>query len=188
MAANEAVAGTAHAPVVHGALAQFKDPADLMHAAEKMRDAGFKKWDTHSPFPIHGMDGAMGEKRSKLPWVVAFFAFVGFAGALTLQWWTSAEAYPLVLSGKPLFSHVAFFPITFAFAVLFSVLSTVIGLTFFIKQAYHHPVFFSDNFDRASDDGFFISVEAKDPQFDAQKTQDFLRSIGGTNIELLEEK
>jgi Alternative complex III, ActD subunit len=187
MSATSAVQSAA-TPVVHGAIAQFTDPADLLHAAEKVRDAGFKEWDAHSPFPIHGMDDAMGEKRSKLPWVVATFALIGFVGAITLQWWTSAEAYPLILSGKPLFSHVAFFPITFAFAVLFAVLSTVVGLVIFMKQAFHHPVFYADLHEKASDDGFLISVLASDSKFDTQTTVDFLRSIGGQNIELLEEK
>ncbi len=175
-------------PVVHGAIAAFKDPADLLHAAEKVRDAGYKDWDTHSPFPIHGMDDAMGEKRSNLPWVVALFALVGFSSGLGLQAWASIDAYPLILSGKPLFSHVAFFPITFAFAVLCAVLSTVIGLIFFVKQSFHHPVFFSDLHEKASDDGFLISVMATDKKFDAEQTVAFLNEIGGQDIELLEEK
>ena len=179
---------TSTTPVIHGALAQFKDPAELVHVAETIRDAGYKKWDTHSPFPIHGMDRAMGVARSKLPWFVAVFAVLGFAGALYLQYWTSVEAYPLVLSGKPLFSHMAFFPITFGITVLFSVLATIIGLTLFIRQSFHHPVFYSDGIHKASDDGFFVSIMANDPKWDQAGTVDYLKSLGGTNIELLEEK
>lgn len=176
------------ASIIHGAIAEFKDPADLLHAAEKVRDAGFREFDCHSPFPIHGMDGAMGESRSKLPWFVAVFAVLGFAGALWLQWWTSAVDYPLVLSAKPYFSHMAFFPITFGITVLFSVLATIAGLTIFIRQSFHHPVFYSEGIHKASDDGFYVSILAKDAKWNESETVEFLRSIGGTNIELLEEK
>ena len=98
-------ATTQQAPVVHGALARFADPAALMAAAEKVRDAGYTRFDCHSPFPIHGMDRAMGLKRSSLGWIVGFLALVGGLGGLGLQWWTSTIAYPLVISGKPFASY-----------------------------------------------------------------------------------
>ncbi|MBS1261479.1 MAG: hypothetical protein MAG453_00804 [Calditrichaeota bacterium] len=173
---------------VHGALARFSGPGELLRAAEEVRDAGYREFDCHSPFPIHGMDAAMGEKRSRLSWFVAACALFGFAGAVALQTWTSVDALPVVVAGKPFFSHVAFFPITFALTVLCSVVGAVVGLTFFIRQQYTHPVFHSDSFSASgSDDGFFISVLAVDGMFDREATAAFLREIGGTNVELLEE-
>src|SRR5687768_110553 len=105
---------------VFGLLAEFPDTAALLHAAEKLRDAGYKKFDCHSPFPIHGMDKAMGLKQSPLGWIVLVCGATGLISALGLQWWASAVAYPLIISGKPLFSHQAFVPITFEVTVLLS--------------------------------------------------------------------
>ena len=172
---------------VHGALAEFEGPQALLDAASKMKQAGYKVWDTHSPFPIHGMDDAMGEGRSPLGWFVSAAAFAGFALALYFQYWTSAVNYPIIIAGKTYFSYMAFFPITFAVTVLFSVLTTVGGMVALVRHAFYHPVFFSNNFAKASDDGFFVSVLANDPKFDAKATSEFLASIGGSNVELLEE-
>lgn len=132
------------------------------------------------------MDDAMGESRSRLSWVVAGAALTGFVFALLLQWWTSAVDYPLILSGKVYFSYQAFFPITFGLTVLFSVIATVGGLIVMIRQSFHHPVFYSDRFRKVSDDGFFVSVLAEDDKFDREKTSQFLASIGGQHVELLE--
>lgn len=172
---------------IQGALAEFDSPQALLNAATKVRNAGYRNWDCHSPFPIHGMDDAMGEKRSPLGWFVSIAAVAGFAVALYFQYWTSAVAYPIIISGKTYFSYMAFFPITFAVTVLFSVLTTVFGLVTLIRHAFHHPVFHSDNFSRASDDGFFVSVMGDDPRFDPKGTLEFLTSIGGRNVELLQE-
>ena len=169
-------------------LAEFKDPADLLHAAEKVNEAGYKAYDCHSPFPIHGMDDAMGEKRSPLGWIVGTVAFIAFLGMMAFQGWTSAIDYPLILSGKPLFSYQTFGVASCAVMVLTSAITAVVvmlGLNGLPRL--HHPLFYSDNFGKFSDDGFFVSIEAKDPLFHSEKTQQFLESIGGKNIELLEE-
>ncbi len=173
---------------IHGALAQFNGPAGILQAAERVREAGFTEWDVHSPYAIHGMDEAMGVRRSRLGWIVGAMAFAGFSLAVWLQWWTSTVAYPLVVAGKVYFSYQAFFPITFSLAVLFSVFGSVLGMIGLIKQSYFHPVFFSENFAKVTDDGFFVSILAKDPKFDTRATTEFLASIGGEHVELLEEK
>ncbi len=172
----------------HGVLAEFSNPGSLMHAAEKVRDAGYKKWDVHSPFPIHGMDDAMGEKPSILGWIVAGAALTGVTIAILMQGWMSAVDYRLVIAGKPFFSYQAFFPITFALGVLFSALTAVFGMLGLIIVKFYHPVFFSNRFKKVTDDGFFISILSQDPQFDAEKTSQFLASIGGSNVELLEDR
>jgi Alternative complex III, ActD subunit len=173
---------------IEAVLAEFKDPGDILHAAEKVRDAGFKEWDVHSPFPIHGMDGAMGEKRSPLGWMVGLAALIGVLVGIGMQGWMNAVDYKLVIAGKTFFSYQAFFPVTFALGVLFSVITAVFGMLSLNKLRYHHPVFHSENFERFSNDAFFISIMAEDKKFNNEKTPQFLEEIGGTNIELLEEK
>jgi len=169
-------------------LAQFDSANDLFHAAEKMRDAGYKEFDCHSPFPIHGMDDAMGLRRSPLGYIIFCIGSLGLIGALTLMWWTSAVDYPLVISGKPFFSFPAFIPITFALTVLTSALTATIGMIA-INQLPRlvHPIFNSERFGKFSDDSFFVSVEANDKKYDETKTAEFLKSIGGKHIEVLKD-
>jgi hypothetical protein len=169
-----------------GVLARFENSGQLIEAAKLVREAGYKKFDCHSPFPIHGMDKAMGLKRSPLGWLIGLGALIGTSGALTLQWWTSAVDYPLNISGKPLFSYQAFVPITFALGVLFSAIAATIGMLVLNGlPRYHHPVFYSKVFGRVTDDGFFVSIEARDGKFDSKQTAEFLRSIGGLDVEVL---
>jgi len=169
------------------ALAEFKDPADLLHAAEKVNQEGYKKYDCHSPFPIHGMDDAMGEKRSPLGYIVGVVAFLSVAGMYFFQYWTSAVDYPLVLSGKPFFSYQAFGVAAWAVMVLLSAGTALVGMLVLNGlPRLHHPLFYSENFSKkANDDGFFVSIEAHDQKFDPEKTKNFLESIGGTNVELI---
>lgn len=169
-----------------GALAEFAGPQELMHAARRMRDAGYRDYDAHSPFPIHGMEDAMGQKRSKLSWIVALFAILAFVFGVWLQGWTSAVDYRIVVAGKPFFSYQAFFPIVFSITVLVSAIVAVVAMIALIRQSFHHPVFHSDRFGKFSDDGFFISVLARDPKFDRDETTRFLAEIGGSNVETLE--
>lgn len=174
--------------VTEVALAEFDSAADLLHAAEEVRDKGYKEFDCHSPFPIHGMDDAMGLKRSPLGYIVFCIGSMGMLGAILLTWWTSAIDYPLVISGKPLFSFQAFVPVIFALTILTSAIAATFGM-FFINQLPRlaHPVFSSDRFGKFGDDGFFISVESSDKNYDEQKTVEFLKSIGGKHIEVLKD-
>jgi hypothetical protein len=170
---------------IYGVLARFDGPQSLYHAAEKIRDAGYKKFDCHSPFPIHGMDQAMGLKRSPMGWIAGLLAILGGGGFFALQWWTSTIDYPLVISGKPYFSFQAYVPITFAGAVIGAAFAAVLGMLIINKlPRLHHPLFNSDKFNY-SDDGFFVSIEATDRQFDREKTAAFLKSIGALEVEVI---
>jgi hypothetical protein len=171
---------------VFGVLAEFKTPRDLYHACERVRDAGYRRWDAHSPFPVHGLDRAMGLRPSLLPWLVLVLG-LGFAlGGMGLQWWTSTVAYPLVISGKPLFSWQAFVPITFELGVLGGALAAVFGMLGLNQlPTLFHPLFNSKRFERVTDDGFFISVESWDPQFDLANTAQFMESVGASNVEIV---
>jgi hypothetical protein len=175
---------------VLGIIAEFSNTTSLYHAAEKIRDKGFTKFDCHSPFPIHGMDDAMGMKRSKLAFIIAIFALIGALVGFGLQTWTHSIAYPNIISGKPFFAWQSYIVITFALFVLFGAFASVFGMLKLNKlPRFHHPVFYSDNFEKkASNDGFFVSIESDDPLFNKEETSGFLKSIGGIEIELLEEK
>jgi hypothetical protein len=170
-----------------GAVAEFKDPAALTHGCDRVREAGYTRWDAHSPFPVHGLDRAMGLKRSTLPWIILVGALGGAATGFCLQWWVHLSAYPLTISGKPYFAWPAYIPITFELGVLGGALSAVFGM-FGLNQLpmHHHPLFQSKVFERATDDAFFISIESWDPRFDPSATGKLLESLGARSVELLE--
>lgn len=181
--------GTDFSDKLYGVLAEFDTAKDILHAAEKVRDAGYVRWDVHTPFPVHGMDGAMGLRRSMLPWMVFVMGLAGAGGGLLLQWWTSAVDYPLVISGKPLFSWQAFVPIIFEMMVLFAALGCLFGMLHLNRlPTYYHSLFRSERFERATDDKFFVSIEAADPKFDARRTVQFLQNLDGAqHVELVED-
>ncbi|MBK1884348.1 DUF3341 domain-containing protein [Luteolibacter pohnpeiensis] len=176
---------------VYGYLAEFKSASALYKAAEQIRDAGFRKWDCYSPYPIHGLDSAMGLKRSILPWFVFCGGITGTATAFTLAYTTQVVIYPTVVQGKPanLFTTAAFFPVMFELTILFSVLTVLFGVLALMQlPRLNHPLFASRQFQRVTDDGFFIAIEARDPKFSPSGTKDLLGEIGGANIELVEEE
>jgi len=171
----------------YGVLGRFADPGRLLEACEQVRDAGYTRWDAHSPFPVHGLDRAMGLRPSVLPWIVLVLGLAGASGAMLMQWWVATTAYPLVISGKPFFSWQAFVPVTFELGVLLAALGAVIGMLALNKLPMHfHPLFTSEQFERATDDSFFISVESWDPRFDPQATAALLEQAGATNVELID--
>jgi len=173
---------------VIGLLASFASPATVLTAAESLRDAGYKRFEVYSPFPIHGMDRAMGIKDSPLGWIVVTCGFLGLSGALLLQWWVSVEAYAIVTSGKPLFSFQAFVPICFELMVLLSGFGAVFGMFALnrLPQLYH-PLFRKQSFLRATSDGFFVSVDADDPRYSEVETAALLRSVGSITVETIED-
>lgn len=170
-----------------GLLAEFDTPESLMHACAKVRDAGFGRWDAHTPFPIHGLDKAMGLKRSMVSAFVLVMGLSGAAFGMLMQWWTASVDYVMVVSGKPFFSWPAFIPVTFECGVLGGASGAVLGMLIMGGlPRHHHPLFNSENFTRVTDDAFFISIEAADPKFDAEATQQLLEEIGATHVELVD--
>jgi hypothetical protein len=129
-----------------------------------VRDAGFTRWDSHVPFPVHGLDRAMGVGPSRVPWIVLVMGLSGAAGGFLLQAWVSVGAYPLVISGKPLLSWPAVIPITFELGVLCGALGALLGMLALnqLPQLYS-SLFRSRRFEKVTDDSFFISIEAADP-------------------------
>ena len=173
---------------LYGILVEFEDVNDLRAAAEKVRDAGYTKWDCHSPFPIHGMDGAMGIKPTILPWLVLGAGITGCSAALLMQWWMNAVDYPTIISGKPFFSLPANIPIIFELTILLSALTAVGGLFALNGLPMHyHPLFSNKRFARVTNDRFFLVIEAADPKFDLEQTRQLLDSFGGTAVETVED-
>lgn len=171
------------------ALGEFGSAAELLHAAEKVRDAGFTRWDTHSPFPIHGMDKAMGLRDSRLGWIVLVCGFTGLLTAAGLFFYMNGWDYPLVLGGKPGDAWPAAIPVFFELTVLLSAFGAVFGM-FHLNglPRHHHPLFESERFAKASDDGFFVSIEAEDPKFDGARVRTLLEGLHAKAVELVEEE
>lgn len=175
---------TAETGELYGLLAEYETPGELIAAAEKVRDAGYTKWDCYSPFPVHGLDPAMGIKRTILPWIVFFIGLSGMGGGLLLQWWTNASYWPWIVSGKPFFSLPANIPVTFETTILASVFASFFGMWGLNKLPQHwHPFFKKDRFRKVTDDGFFIGIEAEDAKFQRGKTQALLEQAGAVAIE-----
>ena len=167
-----------------GLLAEYDSAAAIFKACEKVRDAGYKRWDSYTPFPVHNLDKAMGLKPSVLPWIVFACGMTGAACGMLLQWWTSTIAYPLVIAGKPLFSLQAYVPVTFELGILFSAFGAVFGMLGLNKlPMYYHPLFNVDRFARATDDRFFIAIEHADPKYDLDKTRKLLEETGAVAVE-----
>lgn len=173
---------------VFGLVAELDTPHALLDAVKAIREAGFEKIDTHTPFPVHGMDRAMGLSPTKLPWFVLVGGLTGTCSAFLLQWWMNAVDYPIRVGGKPFFSYQAYVPICFELTVLFSALTIVFTLFGLCRlpQPYH-PLFTHDRFLRHSDDGFFVSIEASDPRWDETKLRAVLTKAGGKEITVIRE-
>ncbi len=178
------IAGIDSEPRLWGLLAEFETVGKLIAAAERVRAAGYTRFDAHAPVPLHGIDEAMGIRMSKLPWVVALGGAAGAATGLLMQWWMNAYDYPFRISGKPFFGLPAAIPITFELSVLLGSLGAVVGLLFVTGfPRLHHPLFGSERFRRATSDRFFISIEAADPRFDLARTRALLEWLTASHIE-----
>ncbi|MCA9524904.1 MAG: DUF3341 domain-containing protein [Myxococcales bacterium] len=171
-----------------GLLAEFQNPARLLEAAQAVRERGYTKFETWSPFPIHGMDDAMGLKGSRLGWIVLAGGLTGLTTGLTLQWWAGTMAYPLVIGGKPLFAWEFALPVTFELSVLLSAFGAVFGMFALNRMPKpFHPLDRVKRFKKVTDDAFFLSIEAGDPKFDLEESRKLLESLGGTGIVVVEE-
>lgn len=169
-----------------GYVAEFSSASDLYHAAEKVRDAGFRRWDVHTPYPVHGMDHAMGLGKSWLSAIVLGGGITGSAVALFLQFFTQVSLYPTVVQDKPtnFFTLPAFFPVTFELTILLSAFATLFGLLGMIAlPRWNHPLFNSSLFSKFSNDGFLMVIESRDPKFKREKTKELLEEIGAGKIE-----
>ncbi|HEX8298521.1 MAG TPA: DUF3341 domain-containing protein [Rubricoccaceae bacterium] len=169
-----------------GLLAEFSDPGALHDAVVDLRKRGYTRLDTFSPFPIHGMDRAMGLPVSKLAFLVFGGALVGLFAGFLLQWWTSEVDYPINISNKPLFAVESSVPIMFELTILFSALTAIGGMLALngLPKPYD-PLFYSKRFDRVTDDAFFLHVGQADAEFERGKTVRDLFGLGALGVEFV---
>jgi hypothetical protein len=160
-------------------MAEFADPASLVAAAHRVREAGYRKVDAFSPYPMEELSEALDFHHSKLPLLVLIGGAGGLVGGYLLQYWISVVDYPLNIGGRPFHSWVAFIPPTFETTILLAALTAVFGMLALngLPEPYH-PVFNVPRFALASKDRFFICIEADDPKFDHDETWRFLVSLG----------
>ncbi|MDH3584022.1 MAG: DUF3341 domain-containing protein [Phycisphaerae bacterium] len=184
----------AQAQTLFGLLAQFEDVGTLMSAAEKVRDAGFKQWDCYTPFPVHGLDKAMGIKATRLPWFVLIAGLTGGTLGLLMCWWTNATSmdmvpyalrgYDYTTSGKPIFSLPANIPPIFEMVILFSAITAFLCVfALNLLPRFSHPAFGSRRFARVTQDRFFIEIRAEDEAFNAPEARQLLEGLGATTVE-----
>src|ERR671925_619037 len=166
-------------PPLYGLMAEFDSPADLLDAAQRAYEEGYRRMDAYTPFPVHGLPEALGFHRTRLPLLVLLGGIAGCIGGYSLQYWVSAIDYPLNVGGRPLNSWPSFIPVTFELTILLAALSAGLGLLALngLPMPYH-PGFNVERFQLATRNRFFLCIEARDPKFDHDQTRRFLESIG----------
>jgi hypothetical protein len=165
-------------PHLYGLLAEFKTTTELVDAAYAVREAGYTHTDGYSPFPIMEMDEALKIPRTKLPWLILCGGLTGCFGGFGMQWFANVIHYPINIGGRPLNSWPMFIPVTFELTILLSALTAVFGML--LLNGFPHPyhtVFNVPSFAHASQDSFFLLIEATDPKFNREETMAFLKSL-----------
>jgi hypothetical protein len=167
-----------HRTPIHGLLAEFLTAQEVLDATRRARLEGYRHMDAYTPYPVEGLPAELGLRRTRIPLVVLIGGLVGAAGGYFMEYWAAAVDYPVNIGGKPLNSWPAFIPITFEMMVLVAALAAILGM-FFLNGLPHpyHPLFHIARFDRATQDRFFLCIEATDPKFDRQATRQFLESL-----------
>jgi hypothetical protein len=173
----------------YGMSAEFDSAAAVLSAAEKVRDAGYSRWDVFSPFPIHGMDKVMGLGNSKVGWFSFLFGAGAFIGTMGMIWYMNAFDYPIIIGGKPMFSPPMSVVPSYILLVLAAGLGTFIGMIALNElPRHHHPLFAKKRFELVSRDKFFLVIGSGDPKFSETGTRKLLEDIGGGHIEMVEDK
>jgi len=172
-------------PDLYGLLGEFDSPDELMEAAEKVRKAGYRRIDAFAPFPVEGLSQALGlgRKHNLVPLLTLAGGLGGGLTGFFFQLWANTSSYPMNIAGRPLNSWPAFIPVTFELTVLGASLFAVFGMLALNKLPQpHHPLFNVERFKRASNDKFFLCIEARDPNFHLENTARFLQSISAQHV------
>jgi hypothetical protein len=176
------------APKTYGLMAEFVNTSSVIHAAEKVRDAGFRKWDVFTPFPVHGMDKAMGLKNSKVGWFAFLGGVTGYTSGMLMIWWMNAVDYPIVVGGKPMFSPYGAFPPSYELTILLGAFGAIGGMLFLNRlPRLHHPLLKNRRFGGVTHDKFYIVIETADPKYSEVETRKLLEAAGSQHIEMVEE-
>jgi Protein of unknown function (DUF3341) len=175
-------------PGLYGLLAEFSEPAGLVAAVRKVHDAGYRKVDAYSPYPIEELAEALHFHHSRLPLLVLLGGIAGLIGGYALQYWAAVIEYPMNVGGRPLHSVPSFIPPAFETTILFAALTAVLGMLALngLPEPYH-PVFNVPTFALATKDRFFLCIEATDPKFDLDQTWSFMMSLGARVVSEVEE-
>lgn len=164
---------------IYGLLAEFASGERLLEAARRAREAGYRRIDAYSPLPVAGLAEALGFARTRVPMVTLFGGILGGVVGYVMQWYLMVVDYPMNIGGRPLHSWPAFVPITFEMTILFAAFFAVLGMLGLNRLPMpYHPLFHVDRFTLATQDRFFLCIEATDPQFDIGRTGEFLRTLG----------
>jgi hypothetical protein len=168
---------------IFGLMAEFKTPEALIHAAEHLRDAGYKKADAYAPFPVHGLTEAMGFPKTRVPLIVLTGGIIGGLTGFFMQVYANSYSYPVIIAGRPLYSWPNFIPIAYECTILFAAFSACFGMLALngLPQPYH-PVFNVPSFQQASRDRFFVCIEAVDPKFSLEDTRKFLEGLNPVEV------
>ncbi|HPC59883.1 MAG TPA: DUF3341 domain-containing protein [Verrucomicrobiota bacterium] len=177
-----------NAPKPYGIIAEFRTAADILHAAEKVRDAGYQKWDVFTPFPVHGMDRAMGLKNSKVGWFAFLGGVAGYTTGMLMIWFMNALDYPLVVGGKPMFSPFYAFPPSYELTILFGAFGSLFGMLFLNRlPRLYHPLLKNRRFALVTHDRFFLVIECADPKYSEAQARKLLEEAGSRHIEMVED-
>ena len=169
-------------------LAEFETPADILHAAEKVRDAGFRNWDTFTPFPVHGMDRAMGMKNSAVGWFSFIGGAAGYTSGMLMIWYMNAFDYPIIIGGKPMFSPYYPFIPCFELTILLGAFGAVLGMLFLNRlPRLHHPLLKHPRFALVTHDRYFLVIETADPKFSEIEIRKLLETAGSRKVELVQD-
>jgi hypothetical protein len=169
-------------------IAEFDTAASILHAAEKVREEKYQRWDVFTPFPIHGMDKAMGIRNSRVGWFSFIGGVTGYTSGMLMIWWMNAVDYPIVIGGKPMFSPFGAFPPCYELTILFGSFGALFGMLFLNRlPRLHHPLLKHRNFAQATHDKYFLVIETTDAKFSEGETRKLLESLGSRHIEMVEE-
>ena len=169
-----------------GAIGTFHSPPDIFEACIKTRDAGFKKWDSYTPYPVHGLDKASGQKRSLVGLFSLIGGVTGFTAGNLMVWFMNSFDYRLIVGGKPFYSPIFPFPVAYEMTILFAAFGTLFGMFFLNRLPQHHsPIFNYEPSFKATDDKFLLCIEARDEKFDPKTSIQFLKDLGATDVKLV---
>ena len=173
---------------IYGILAEFDTATEMVDAARQIRDAGYKKTDAFSPFPLHEIDEALGIRRSILPFLVFGGGITGLLTGLGLQYFVHVFEYPIIVGGRPYFSLPSFIPPSYELTILFAAFTAVFGMILLngLPQPYH-PVFNVPRFALATREKFFLLIEAKDSKFNYEETKSFMQGLNPQEVFDVEE-
>jgi Protein of unknown function (DUF3341) len=184
---NEAQITNHDLPALHGIIAEFSTPEELLRAAQETYREGYRKIDAYSPYAVEGVAEAIGFHKTRIPLVVLLGGILGALTAYGMEWYSAAISYPLNVGGRPLHSWPSFIPITFELTVLFAALAGLIGMLAMngLPRPYH-PVFNAPEFKLASQTRFFLCIEAEDSLFDPRLTCEFLVTLHPMSVREVE--